>query len=179
MSAPSTIIDPSTTTSIEWTPGGHGLLGAVPRSYQVTPEHPRPATSDTAKVVKPNGRQPERDSARRRSRSLHLASDVTDEANQHSKPDPLPRSHGTAFDELARLVCQGTTARSISVAVANCLSNLRHTSSCARQLLGGPVLAIVKQGASGGDRRSGMLGARPSREHDGPTTRSWFCPCRK
>ena len=32
-----------------WTPGGHGLLGAVPRSYQVTPRHPRPATSDTAK----------------------------------------------------------------------------------------------------------------------------------
>jgi hypothetical protein len=31
-------------------PGGHGLLGAMPRSYQVTPEHPRPATSDTAKA---------------------------------------------------------------------------------------------------------------------------------
>ena len=39
----------STSTSIEWTSGGHGLLGAVPRSYQVTPEHPRPATSDTTK----------------------------------------------------------------------------------------------------------------------------------
>jgi hypothetical protein len=39
----------STSTSIEWTSGGHGLLGAVPRSFQVTPEHPRPATSDTAK----------------------------------------------------------------------------------------------------------------------------------
>ena len=39
----------STSTSIEWTSGGHGLLGALPRSYQVTPEHPRPATSDTAK----------------------------------------------------------------------------------------------------------------------------------
>ena len=32
-----------------WTPGGHGLLGALPRSYQVTPRHPRPATSDTTK----------------------------------------------------------------------------------------------------------------------------------
>ena len=31
-------------------PGGHGLLGAVPRSYQVTPGRPRPATSDTAKA---------------------------------------------------------------------------------------------------------------------------------
>jgi hypothetical protein len=34
----------------------------------------------------PNGRQPERESARRRSRSLHLASDVTDAPNPNSKP---------------------------------------------------------------------------------------------
>ena len=27
----------STSTSTSWTPGGHGLLGALPRSYQVTP----------------------------------------------------------------------------------------------------------------------------------------------
>jgi hypothetical protein len=39
----------STSASSEWTSGGHGLLGAMPRSYQVTPEHPRPPTSDTAK----------------------------------------------------------------------------------------------------------------------------------
>ena len=48
-------------------PGGHGLLGAVPRSYQVTPGHPRPATSDTAKASQAQGRQPESESARRRS----------------------------------------------------------------------------------------------------------------
>src|SRR3954462_5640000 len=30
----------STSTSIEWTSGGHGLLGALPRSYQVTPKTP-------------------------------------------------------------------------------------------------------------------------------------------
>ena len=39
----------STSTRLGWTPGGHGLLGAMPRSYQVTPRPPRPATSDTAK----------------------------------------------------------------------------------------------------------------------------------
>src|SRR3954453_19689794 len=39
------------------------------------------------KVVRPNGRQPERESARRRSRTLHLASDVTDEPNRNSKPE--------------------------------------------------------------------------------------------
>ena len=44
----------STSTSIEWTSGGHGLLRALPRSYQVTPETPRPATSDTAKGSQAN-----------------------------------------------------------------------------------------------------------------------------
>ena len=39
--APSTIIDPSTPPSRPcWTSGGHGLLGAVPRSDQVTPDIP-------------------------------------------------------------------------------------------------------------------------------------------
>ena len=72
VSAPSTIIDSSTSTSIEWTPGGHGLLGALPRSYQVTPNIPGRRRATQRKVVRPNGRQPERESARRRSRSLHL-----------------------------------------------------------------------------------------------------------
>ena len=39
------------------------------------------------KVVRPNGRQPERESARRRSRSLHLTSDVADNGNRNSKPE--------------------------------------------------------------------------------------------
>src|SRR5215218_8180698 len=46
VSAPSTIID---LVHLHFDqgghPGGHRLLGALPRSYQVTPEHPRPATS--------------------------------------------------------------------------------------------------------------------------------------
>ena len=60
----------------------------MPRSYQVTPRHPRPATSDTAKGSQTaSGRQPERESARRRSRSLHRPSDITDDPNQNSKPE--------------------------------------------------------------------------------------------
>ena len=50
MSAPSTIMPRPLSPRLKWTPGGHGLLGALPRSYQVTPGHPRPATSDTAKA---------------------------------------------------------------------------------------------------------------------------------
>ena len=51
MSAPSTIMTLVPFTSTEsGHPGGHGLLRAVPRSYQVTPGRPRPATSDTAKA---------------------------------------------------------------------------------------------------------------------------------
>ena len=71
----------STSTSMSGPTGGHGLLGALPRSYEVTPDDPRPTASDTAKGGQaPTGRQPERESARRRSRSLHLTSDVADEA---------------------------------------------------------------------------------------------------
>ena len=39
------------------------------------------------KAVRPDGRQPERESARRRSRSLHRPSDITDETNPNSKPE--------------------------------------------------------------------------------------------
>src|SRR5215204_295520 len=50
------------------TPGGHGLLEALPRIYQVTPDIPdrRRATKQTE--VRPAGRQPQKESARRRSR---------------------------------------------------------------------------------------------------------------
>jgi hypothetical protein len=41
------------------------------------------------KVVRPNGRQPERESARRRSRSLHLASDVADDAIETASLDAV------------------------------------------------------------------------------------------
>src|SRR3954469_10258661 len=48
--------------------------------------HPRPATSDTTEEVRPNGRQPQRESARRRSRTIPAASDVTNDPNHNSKP---------------------------------------------------------------------------------------------
>ena len=76
----------STSTSIEWTSGGHGLLGALPRSYQVTPDIPDRRRATQRKVVRPNGRQPERESARRRSRSLPLGVGHHRPPNQNSKP---------------------------------------------------------------------------------------------
>src|SRR3954447_11393190 len=54
----------------------------MPRSYQVTPDIRDRRRATQRKVVRPNGRQPERESARRRSWSLHLASDVTDSGIQ-------------------------------------------------------------------------------------------------
>jgi hypothetical protein len=77
---------PSTFLSIDWTSGGHGLPGALPRSFQVTPDIPDRRRATKQKVVRPNGRQPQRESARRRSRNRHLASDVTDDPNRNSKP---------------------------------------------------------------------------------------------
>ncbi len=43
------------------------MLGAVPRSYEVTPDDPDRRRATQRKVVRPSGRQPERESARRRS----------------------------------------------------------------------------------------------------------------
>src|SRR3954449_8550568 len=50
-----------------WTAGGHGLLRALPRSYQVTPDIPDRRRATQQKEVRPTGRQPQRESARRRS----------------------------------------------------------------------------------------------------------------
>jgi hypothetical protein len=63
------------------------LLGALPRSYQVTPDIPDRRRATQRKPVRPHGRQRESESARRRSRSLHLASDVADEPDPNSKRD--------------------------------------------------------------------------------------------
>ena len=56
VSAPSTIIDlvhPFIATW--WTSGGHGLLGALPRSYQVTPDIPDRRRATQQKEVRPTG----------------------------------------------------------------------------------------------------------------------------
>jgi hypothetical protein len=86
VSAPSTIIDLVHLHLDEWTSGGHGLLGALPRSMKSRRKIPDRRRATQPKVVRPNGRQPEKESARRRSRSLHLASDVADDADRNSKP---------------------------------------------------------------------------------------------
>ena len=52
---------------LKWTAGGHGLLGALPRTYQVTPDIPDRRRATQQKEVRPTGRQPQRESARRRS----------------------------------------------------------------------------------------------------------------
>ncbi len=70
MSAPTTIIAlcPFLAGSRSGHPADTACLRARPRSYQVTPRHPEPATSDTAKASQTNnGRQRESESARRRS----------------------------------------------------------------------------------------------------------------
>jgi len=50
-----------------------------------------PAKLVGEKAVRPRGRQPECESARRRSRSLHLPSDITDAPDPNSKPDSTTR----------------------------------------------------------------------------------------
>ena len=53
-----------------------GRCHAPMKSRRTIPDRRR---ATQRKVVRPNGRQPERESARRRSRSLHLTSDVADD----------------------------------------------------------------------------------------------------
>src|SRR4051794_14075190 len=72
--------------------GGHGLLGALPRSYA---GHPRPATSDTTKKRSGHsGGQPQRESARRPVETFSSASDVTDPTNRNSKPQRAASASG-------------------------------------------------------------------------------------
>jgi hypothetical protein len=59
----------------------------MPRSYQVTPDIPDRRRATQRKVVRPNGRQPERESARRRSGTISTASDITDTTDHNSKPE--------------------------------------------------------------------------------------------
>src|SRR3954451_3896058 len=56
VSAPSTIMTLSTSFSRcrSWTPGGQGLLGALPRSDQITPNIPDRRRATQQKEVRPN-----------------------------------------------------------------------------------------------------------------------------
>jgi hypothetical protein len=79
-------LTPSTSTSNERTAGGHGLLGAVPRSYQVTPDIPDRRRATQQRRSGHSGRQPQRESARRPVGTLSTSSDVTDTHDRNSKP---------------------------------------------------------------------------------------------
>ena len=68
------------------TSGGHGLLEATPRIYEVTPDIPDRRRATQQKEVRPKpGRQPHRESARRPVGTISSTSDVTDEPNHNSK----------------------------------------------------------------------------------------------
>ena len=77
---------PAPFTSGCWTPGGQGLLRALPRSYQVTPDIPDRRRATQQKEVRPTGRQPQRESALRPVGTISTASDITDDPNPNSKP---------------------------------------------------------------------------------------------
>ena len=71
---------------LKWTAGGHGLLGARPRSFQVTPDIPDRRRATQQKEVRPT-----RPTASKRVSSppvgtIPSASDVTDDPNHNSKP---------------------------------------------------------------------------------------------
>src|SRR5215211_4919813 len=87
------------------TSGGHGLLRVVPRSYQVTPDIPDRRRATQQKEVRPTGRQPQRESARRPVGTFSTASDVTDEANPNSKPHCDSDDRGAG--PIGRLMCGG------------------------------------------------------------------------
>src|SRR5215216_6247969 len=69
------------------TPGGHGLLEATPRIYQVTPDIPdrRRATKQKESQALA-GRQPQRESARRRSGPSPAHRTSPTARNHNSKP---------------------------------------------------------------------------------------------
>ena len=109
-SAPSTIITWSPFTSTEsGRPADNACLGAVPRSYQVTPGHPDRRRATQRKPVRPQGRQRESESARRRSGPSPARRTSPDAPNHNSKreagawPDGVPLLRGTSSSIGARL----------------------------------------------------------------------------
>src|SRR5215203_7449336 len=82
------IMTPFTSTSTWWTPRRTRLAAGAATLLSSHAGHPEPATSDTAKGGQTRtGRQPERESARRRSGTIPTASDITDTADHNSKPE--------------------------------------------------------------------------------------------
>jgi hypothetical protein len=96
MSAPSTIISCVPFSSrLKRTAGGHGLLGALPRSFQVTPDIPDRRRATQQKEVRPL-----RSTASKRVSSppvgtFHAASDITDEARSQQQASKEQRRAAT------------------------------------------------------------------------------------
>ena len=107
--APSSVLSSSTS---RMTPGGHGLLGAVPRSYQVTPDIP-----DRRRATQRENVRPKRSTASTKvgfaaGRDLPPASDVTEKPNPNSKPQRSSRGgrgHCALFWRAARHPPHATT----------------------------------------------------------------------
>ena len=82
-------------SQLKWTPGGHGLLGALPRSYQVTPDIPDRRRATQQKEVRPDRADSLKESQLAAGRDLLLrrrTSPTT--ANHNSKPrSDRPRDH--------------------------------------------------------------------------------------
>ena len=83
MSAPSTTIGPvHLHLELSGRPADMACCGRMPRSYQLTPEHPRPATSDTANAGQGQPADNLKESQLAAGRGAFAsASDVADEAD--------------------------------------------------------------------------------------------------
>ena len=93
MSAPSTIISRVPFFSrLKWTAGGHGLLRALPRSFQVTPDIPDRRRATQQKEVRPTGSTASKRVSSPPVGTISAASDVTDSPNHNSKPQSSIRT---------------------------------------------------------------------------------------
>jgi hypothetical protein len=93
VSAPSTIIDPVHLPLRLSDARRTRLAGGVPRSYQVTPDNPRPGRA-TANASQANGRQRESESARRRSDPLLEAGRHRPQWKQQAGREVRPDARG-------------------------------------------------------------------------------------
>src|SRR5690349_3327343 len=78
--------------------GGHTSVGAMPRSYQVTPKVLRRRRATEPKQVRPNGRQAKRESARRR-RETYRRNRTSPTRHPH---DLTEARRGSQLTQLAR-----------------------------------------------------------------------------
>ena len=85
---------------LKWTAGGHGLLGALPRSFQVTPDIPDRRRATQQKEVRPAGPTASKRVSSPPVGTIPAASDITDKPNHNSKPQSS--SGGSAWSDSSR-----------------------------------------------------------------------------